>query len=95
MSIMAGVLSLIRLRVYDRDEMARRLKVTRRQVTSALYNLQYRGDIEVHSVRLGSTATGRKRAIYRPKGEDWSDFAAMPLTVDDGLKGVRSIFDVK
>ena len=93
MSHMAGVLALVRLRVTDRADMARRLGISKEQVTAALWNLQYRGDIEAHHHRSGGPKRGRQDTIYRPKGEDWGDYKAAPLVVDPLLKGVRSIFD--
>jgi predicted ArsR family transcriptional regulator len=95
MSNMAGVLALVRLRVHDRADMARRLGISKGQVTAALRNLQYRGDIEVLHHRSAGPKAGRQDSIYRPKGEDWGDFRAAPLVVGPLLKGVRSIFEVK
>lgn len=93
MNNMAGVLALVRLRVTDRADMARRLGISKEQVTAALRNLQYRGDIEVMRHRSGGPKEGRQDSIYRPKGADWGEFRAAPLVVDPLLKGVRSIFD--
>lgn len=69
---MTGVLDLLRRRVTDRGEMARRLGVTRAQVTSALRNLQFRGLVQPYQHGSGGYRKGRGETIYKPVDADWS-----------------------
>lgn len=84
-SNMRRVKALIAEGVHDRNVIAERLGITRKQVTSAIYNLQFRGEIEAHRHHSAGATGGRLDSTYVLTGT----IAGPP----DALRGVNFIFN--